>query len=324
MATLTSTDQLTMLEVAKRQGTKEIQKCVEALSETNEMLIDAPILEANEGTLQNTVVRTVQPGGTKRLYNEGIAAHASQTKVIQDYLMMLEDYSDVDCNVADHAPNKQALLEGEDMAFVNGMGITLADSLMYGNRAADEADITGFHLRYNALAAGSVKAITTASSGSCTSVFIVKWGPQTVHLFHPRGRSADIGIKREYRGKVDAVKVAAQILPCYRTFFSAHMGLAVRDVRAVKRLCNIKVDGTASGEEMAKGLMSLMRYLPPGPGNVVIYGNAMALEALDEYALTKSNLNYTVEDPWGRPINMFRGARVRQMDAILNTEAVLT
>ena len=324
MATLSSIDLLSPLEVAKRQGSKEIQKIVEALAVTNELLLDAPILEASDGVVQNTVVRSTQPSGTRRMYNEGITPHTSQTKMVQDYIEMLEDYSDVDKNVADHAPDKKALLESEDTAFLNGLGLSQADDILYGNRSADPAVINGLHIRYSNLAAGQVIApVAPGTNGNSTSIWMVKWAPDKAHLFYPRGRSADLGIKREFRGLVDAVK-GSGILPSYRTFFSSHFGLAIKDPRAVKRISNIKVDGSADGADLAAKLIWLRAFLPPGPGTVVIYASPVIKAALDVYAMQKTNMAYTKEDPWGRDITDFQGMRIRQVDRILSTENLLT
>jgi hypothetical protein len=323
MATLNAIDQLSPLEVARRQANGETRKIIEALSETNEILIDAPILEANDGTVNNTTVRTVIPSGTRRLYNEDILSHASKTKLIQDYIEMLEDYSDVDADLADHAPSRDALLQSESEAFLQGMGQTQADDIVYGNRAADPAQITGFQPRYNALASGSVVAPATAASSNGTSLWMVKWGPQTCHLIYPRGRSSDLGIKREFVGKVHAPTSNGKH-PVYETFFSTHFGLAVKDPRAVKRVANIKTDGTASGEEIVKRILALKNSFPAGQGNIVLYANSIVKTAIEEYLLGRANVNYTVDDPWGRPTTQVFQMRLRQVDAIINTETILS
>ena len=51
MPTLSMTDQLTALEVMRRSGNQDGFHIVELLSQTNEILKDMPVLEANDGTV---------------------------------------------------------------------------------------------------------------------------------------------------------------------------------------------------------------------------------------------------------------------------------
>ena len=323
MATLSAADQLTPIEVAKRFSSKETQTIVESLAVTDQFLLDSAIFEASDGTLNKTVQRVALPTGTHRIYGQGIAAHASQTRQLEDRICMLEDYSDVDADMADHSPNKKALLEGEDKAFLMGMGQTMTENLVYGNFAADPASINGLAVRYPSLVAGSVKA-ATANNG--TSGWLIGWGKQRVHLFYPRGHES-LGIKREFRGKIDATVVdptthAVRQYPAYRTFFSAHYGLAVRDARAVKRVCNIT--SAVDGLVVLKALVELRNKMPPGEGNLVFYCNATVKTLFDTYALTAANMCYRTDDHFGRPVTMFQDIRIRQVDELIDTEVALT
>ena len=91
MPTLSMTDQLTALEVMRRANNQDGFHIVELLSQTNEILKDMPVLEANDGTVHNTIVRTSLRGGTHRKYNEGIKPGATTTDTKQDRITMLED-----------------------------------------------------------------------------------------------------------------------------------------------------------------------------------------------------------------------------------------
>lgn len=117
MPTLSMTDQLTALEVMRRSGNQDGFHIVELLSQTNEILKDMPVLEANDGTVHNTIIRTSQRGGTHRKYNEGIKPGATTTDTKQDRITMLEDYSVVDKDLAEHSGNVKSLRESEAQAF---------------------------------------------------------------------------------------------------------------------------------------------------------------------------------------------------------------
>ena len=89
MAVLSMTDQLTALEVMRRSNNQDGFHIVELLSQTNELLKDMPVLEANDGTVHNTVVRTSLRSGTHRKYNEGIKPGATTADTRQERITML-------------------------------------------------------------------------------------------------------------------------------------------------------------------------------------------------------------------------------------------
>lgn len=325
MATLAAGDQITPIEVAKRFGGSDQVTIIEALSETNELLLDAAMFEATDGTINKTTQRTSQPAGQRRLYNEGIIASASKTKQIEDGIVMLEDYSDVDADLADHSPNKKQLLESEDRAFLNGMGITMAEAIVYDNEALDANQINGIIPRLHTI--DTINVFNASGAANFCSCLVVAWGKTLAHLFYPRGHTG-LGIKREFQGKVHVLKggttTAPKKMPAYETFFSVHFGFALRNPKAVKRVCNINPAAT-TGETVLTNIIKARNKLPPeaGAANVVIYANSDVKSLLDIYAMTKSNACYYADDPWGRKVTMFQNMRVRQLDA-LTTESVVS
>jgi len=324
MATLSAADQLTPIEVAKRFGMKDQVNIIEALAVTDQFLVDAAIFEASDGTLNKTTSRVAQPAGTLRVYGQGISAHASQTRQIEDIICMLEDYSDVDAAMADHSPNKAALLDSEDKSFLMGMGQTMTTNIVYGNHSTDPANINGLAVRYPSLVAGSV--ITGGGSSGCTSGWLIRWGKNTAHLFYPRGHES-MGIKRTFRGLVDAVVVdssthAVTKYPAYSTHFAVHFGLAVRDARCVKRVANIT--SATTGDTLLAALVTLKNKMPPGEGNLVFYCNATTKTIFDIYAVKGAYQCHYGEGPFGEPVTMFQNIRIRQVEEILDTETALT
>lgn len=322
MSSLSLIDTLTPIEVARRFGGKDSIFMVEALSETNEMLLDAVIEQASDGTINRTTQRASLPSGTRRLYNQGIATEASTSKQIEDYIEMLESYSEIDADEADHSPNKQALLESEDRAFVEGMGQTQADDLLYAQRADGPEYMNGIMCRYPTIDSVNVFGVETSGS-NLTSCLLIKWAPDKCKLFYPRGESG-IGLTREWRGKVDATPETGKLMPVYRTFWKVHFGISIRHPKAVKRICNIAPAST-TGENLCKAIIKARNLLPPGAGNIVLYANADVKTIFDQYALTKANQFYTQKDPWGREVTMFSdNIRIRQLNALLSTESLVS
>lgn len=323
MSTLSIADGLTPLESAKRFGSKDSIKIIEALSVTNQFLVDAIIQEASDGTVNKTTRRTSEPTGTKRLYNEEVLAHGSSTTAVEDYISMLEDYSLVDADFADHQPNMKALLESEDMAFLAGMGKTQATDLLYGNHSLDPREINGIIPRYNTLTTEGVYRVDThaGGAGNNSSILLIRWGRDTCHLFYPRGMS-DLGVKREWRGKQDIAK-GSGLLPCYVTFFKAHYGIAIRDTRAVKRICNLNITDAETGADIFEKVIEARNDMAMGEGPIVMYCNAYVKTKFDIAAMTATAGAYTADDPWGKPVTMFQDIRVRQVDAMVKTETAV-
>lgn len=319
MATLALADQITPLEVAKRFGLKDQVNIIEALSMTDTFLLDAAIFEASDGTINKTTLRDSLPAGKLRAYGDGITGEASRTRQVEDTICMLEDYSDVDADMADHSPDRNALLDSEDKAFLMGMGQTMTTQILYGNRATQPKGINGLSVRYNALAANSV--VNLGGASGCTSGWLVNWGKQSAYLFYPKGHSS-LGIDRKFLGQVTAIKADASKYQAYSTYFSVHFGLAIRDRRCVKRLANIT--SATNGLDIMKQIVALRNRMPPSEGNLVFYCNATTKTVFDQFAINGTYGCTTKDDPFGRPVTTFQGVRIRQVDELLDTESAVS
>jgi hypothetical protein len=322
MATLTRTE-LTYLDLAKEDENGEILPIVEALAQVNEIHYDAPAYEASDGTRNLSLVRLSQPAGQRRIYGQGISPSLSQSKRVDDPIEMLEDYFDMDYDQYLHAANREAALNIEDLGFINGMGLTQAQDIVYGNNGYDPAQMNGLAVRQPVALAGS--CIAMGASTVKTSAYLVRWGRRTAHLIYPRGVPG-LGISRRVRGEVDTQTTlpssGLKLKPSYRIFYSMHFGLAVKDVRAIKRIMTIDSTGGAghTGEDILKNVVKLRAKFPPVPGTDVLYCNADVKAIFDIYALTKSNACFLVNDRWGNPVTMFGTMVIRQLDAITSAE----
>ena len=90
-------NQLTLLELAKRHDPNgDTAQIAEVLEETNEILKDAILLEANDKTSNKSTRRLTLPSGTWRKLNQGVGTESSQTVEQIDNMGMLETFSIVD------------------------------------------------------------------------------------------------------------------------------------------------------------------------------------------------------------------------------------
>ena len=90
-------------EAAEKQAKagKIDPQIVEMLNETNEILDDMTVIEANGFTEHKTTVRSGLPAGTWRKLNYGVQPEKSRTVPVKDSMGMLETYAEVDKALAD-------------------------------------------------------------------------------------------------------------------------------------------------------------------------------------------------------------------------------
>jgi len=324
MATKNLVDNMTALEVARRSSDPNAFTIIETMAMTNTMLQELPVKEANEGTVHNSLKRLSYPHGELRVYNRGVGAKASQTKPQQDVIAMLEAHSDVDYDMALHSGNPSALYKSEADAFLIGMGEDQAEFLIYGNRAADEAQINGLAVRYPKV--DGQHCVSFGGTGNdLTSAYITAPGPNSLHLIYPRG-SKSVGVSREDGGLVwkKDQSDSGKEFRAHRDIFKAQFGLAVIHPDAVIRICNIPV--ILSKDDRIKLLELILRYqkrLTKGIVNNVLFVNGDIIYQIERAGRESQYVIHPETDPWGKPVTAINGIRIREQDAILSTESAV-
>lgn len=320
MATLNSTDQLTALELIKRNGYSEDQRrIIEAMSVTNEILMDIPVFEANDGAVHTHLVRKSLPAGQRRALNQGVKAVATQTDTKRDIITEIADESIVDAVLVDRALDKNAFLMDEASGIIEGMGLTQAEDIIYGDNGKDAASINGFATRRKKLD-GKLTVSMGGSGSDLTSLYLVKMGRRGTSLIYPRGAEG-VGVRRDNNGVGMVTKADGTRMKAYSNYFSAQYGVSVGDERSLIRIANIA--SNVNAETLVHDILKCYRNLMPGDGSVVLYGNADMLHLIDMYITDKGNVNYTSQDPLGRATQFLRDIRLRQVDAIRSDESAL-
>jgi len=335
MATLNSYSQLTLKELANRRDPDgQLATIVEALAEDNEVLQDAPFYEGNDVFSNRTTRRSSLPSGSWRKVNEGVGTEASGTVQVIDTIGILETYSEVDKILVDSAPNPKQFRSDEDMAFVEGLGQTLAATIWYGNASTTPETFTGFVPRMDALAA-TTNVIGGGGTGSdLTSIFIVQWGRNKCHMVYPRNYAKSLGISMEDLGEdtlVESVENASGVTTSttrrqiYRSFFQARAGLVVRDAECMARYCNIESTGSSNIFD-EDNLIKLMTRMKNRGRGAMLYANDTIFAQMQIRLKDKSNIYFSRDDglDGGGPVMRFNGAPIRLSDQILITESALS
>jgi len=324
MATLLTSTQMTLLDLAKRTKDHAVLAIAEVLNKVNSIMDDAIWIRANGETQHLTSKRLSLPTGSWRKINEGVDPERSTTEQIVEGIGMLEAYSRVDTALIDVAPDKAAFRLTEDLAFVEGMAQTLANQIVYGTTVGYPERFDGFSTRYANLTTLGVSAAHNvhnygATGSTLNSIWIVQWGANTVHMIYPRN-SVTVGFTMKDDGEVVTTAPNGGIYKVYQTHFKQYAGLVVRDDRCVQRVANIP----ATAANLSNSLIDALRQMPYDGAGAVIYANATVLGQLDKEAKDKTNVNYMPSGPFGIPTMHFRGVPVKKVEALLTTESALT
>ncbi|AZY52827.1 major capsid protein [Bordetella avium] len=336
MTTLATTHP-TLLDLTKRLDPNgKIDIIAEILTQENPILEDMVFVEGNLPTGHRSTVRTGLPQPTWRKLYGGVQPSKSRTAQVDDTCGMLEAYAEVDKKLADLNGNTAAFRLSEDRAHIEGIGQELAQTTFYGNEGTEPEAFTGLAPRYNSLSAENGDNIVSAggSGSDNTSIWLVVWGPNTIHGIYPKGSKA--GLEMEDKGQVTIENVDGQNgrMEAYRTHYKQEAGLTVRDWRYAARVCNIDVsaltvDGTASDRAAAqKALITFMvqaseRIPNFSKGRACWYVNRTIRECLRLGILEKIAGNLAWETVSGKRVMTFDDIPVRRCDALLNTETAV-
>lgn len=340
MAT-TGNTYLTLADLLKQQdGNGQVtSQIIELLAETNPILQDMVVVEANNGTGHLTTVRTGLPNGTWRKLYQGVQPQKSSTKQVTDATGMLEARSEIDAKLVQLSKNPGQFRLNEATAFLEGMSQDMATTLFYGDTSVNPERFMGLSPRFSAYRdPANTPAQDTADQvidaggvgADNTSVWFVVWSERTAHGIYPQGTMA--GLQRKDLGEIDADDPAGGKFRAMAELFNWDNGLSVRDFRYVVRIANIDVSELRAGNVdiyalMRKAYYRLFQRKVTG-GRAAIYCNRDVLEALDAGATPtqSTSASFVRLSPMqvdGREVMGYRGMPVRECDAILNTEAAV-
>jgi hypothetical protein len=321
----------TLMDLKSRLDMKgDVLQVVEMLHQTNEILDDAVWLESNELTGHTTSVRTGIPEPTWRKLYGGVQPSKSTSVKVREGLGMLENYAEVDKALADLNGKSAAWRLSEESAIIEGFGQKLARFMIYGNEATEPEGFTGLAPRFNDQAAVNGENILTSAAtpdgSDNTSIWVVGWGPNTVHMIYPKGSKAGLAIEDKGQVTIENVDGNGGRMEAYRTHYRWDAGMVVRDWRYVVRI-NFDLEDViatgATGPVLRDMLAQAMRRIPNlNACRPAIYMNRDSLDKFDLQMNRDPLLQFkTQEEAQGKFVTRFRGVPVRRVDQILSTES---
>lgn len=322
MSSLNAFKQLTLVEVAKRKAPDGNMAAVaEVLNQQNDIIQDALWREANDTFSNKSVRRASIPAGSWRKLNAGVAIEATTTREMVDTIGLLETWSQNDVEIINAFPNPMQARNDEAMAFVEGLGQTMAATMIYGNSATTPEKFTGLAPRLASVAA-TTNVINEGGTGSdLCSIFVVDWSPTGVYMVYPKNSMA--GLEHKDKGIETVRDSSGNMYEAYVDKFVWKAGMVVKNSKSIGRICNVESTG-ASNTFDEDNLITLMNRMTKGPGRR-IYTNQTVLTQMEIRAKDKTNINYTKVDGLAPgPVLMFKGVPVRLVEQMLITEAALT
>lgn len=327
----------TLLDIARRSDMagKIDSDIIEILDQQDDGLIQTAVtVEGNLPTGHTTTVRTGIPAATWRKFNQGVQPNKSTTVQITDNCGMLEAYAEVDAALARLNGNEAGWLLSENKPHIEGMYQEFRQTFFYGNEGTEPEAFTGIAPRFNALS-GFAAADNVIDGGSNdtdnTSIYLVGWGPHSVHLITPKGSKTGLSMTNmgevtiESQGGVSGARMQA-----LRTHYKWDVGLCVRDWRYIVRIANIEVSDlvkdAATGADLVDLMMQALEqiYSLSGcrPAFYVSRRIRSMLRRQERNAIKNSSLGY--EDMYGRKVLTCDGVPVYRCDAIAADETRLT
>jgi hypothetical protein len=223
------------------------------------------------------------------------------------------------------------------------MNQQMAQTIFYNNITSTPAAFMGLAPRYPSVltttaqtANNVIDAGGTASTN--TSIWLIFWGPTTVHGIFPKGMKA--GFQQIDLGKQQKLDGTGNVYYVWRSQFKWDAGIVVKDWRFAVRIANIDVTTLSGGTppNLINLMIRAIHRLPTQParaGNVqksdsptplnmgrgAFYANRAVTTWLDIQALNKQNVLLRMEEFDGKAVTSFRGIPIRTCDQLLNTEA---
>jgi hypothetical protein len=308
---------------------------IEILNRQNPILDDAIATECNMQAVHRHMIRTGLPTvGWGRLY-QGVPQSKTTMQQVDDTTGFLEAGSQVDTRLLKLAPDPAKARLVDSAPYLESMNQEMATGIFYHDTETTPEKFKGLSARYAAIGGGGSgsQVIDGGGTGNAnTSIWFVTWGDHATSLLYPKGMKA--GVTIEDKGEQRVSDAAGNPFYVKETLFNWHVGLFVKDWRYNSRIANIDHAALTAGTLDVWALLRKAYYRLQSrrrdavSSRIALYLNRDVLEVLDaqssDRALTANNQNYTALKPAnieGREVLTYRGIPIREVDALLNTEA---
>lgn len=324
-----------LLDFAKRKNPDgQAAIVVEQMNKFNPLQGDMLFRPSNGDMSHTTTIRAGLPTPIWRLLYTGTPPSKGTTKQVVDSCGLLVTRSQIDAKLKQiEGETFDEYRLSEDAAHMEAMGQALADAFIYGDTSKAPEKIVGLAPRYSSSTFETWANVVNAGGATAnaqTSMFLISHDPRTFFGFFPKGSEA--GVQFKNLGEDDAFDANGNPYTAIKGEYSADIGIVLRDWRYVVRVANIDVAAlTNAGKASYTGpdIPNLMidahnKLFNDQVGRLVWYCGRKVKAALDKIARFDVKSGLTIETVDGKPITRWWGVEVKKMDAIVETEAVVS
>jgi hypothetical protein len=325
-------DGLTQYELAKRVNLKDAV-VIELFNNEDEMNIDTPHVACNRGQIHEYIIRDTYPEAEFHGYNMGSGSSATQFRTETEGLCYADVFAKVDKKLADDSGDVAAYRSAEDEAFVKGLGRQKSYVSIYGDKNKNIYQIDGLYTRLKSKKNPHVVVFEPdpGESDACTSIYVCALGRDKFHYLYDQ-KFGNTGVKREDMGAQVVYNLPRSngrtdgTGQMYMAHYEMQFGIAVEHPDSVWRIANVPTHpsywNATQREKLIDTVLEVQDYLPPGTMTQTLYGNIKVKQLVEKAGREKQVVVFSEKDPWGRPVNLINGMRVRRMDVIKCGEAV--
>lgn len=304
----------------------------DVLSRKNPIVREAPMMEANQALTHIGTRDTQLPTVQFRAINDGVPYSAHKEMQITAPMSLFETMSKVDEEILRLAgSNAAGVRQRKDRKFIEAMAQSVADEIFYGSLGDDKLGFNGLATLFASTSTYPNNDSTWyynvhdggGSGSDTTSIWVVEWGDDKVHLIYPKGTQGGIEINDLGKQLVAGVTASTQYV-AYVTQFKWRCGLFVADERCVQRIANVETAGSDNLFDDDLLITAINRLPDMGENDRTrIYVNRTIRTQMDIRVKDKNNVNYTTGDAFGKPLLYFRGVPVQVCDGIVNAETAI-
>jgi hypothetical protein len=336
MAEYNINSQFTLLERAKQcgPGGKKILPVLDVMDKLGvpAFLKDVPYFPASHG-LKNRITRTAgRTSPTRRRFYQGVERTSAPTQVLWDDVVLFEERTEIDEDHVDTLENGDVLRGNEDREKAAAILEGVCNAFFNDRITSGGEYIEGFLGRMNTLSypGGSTTTLpycwNQGGSSTLGSIYCIDWGPMACHGFYPSvtgGKMGTLGVDIRNKGKEPKADTDSSTATyyVYVTQLKKWVGLSMHDDRRWFRIANVNCTyGGSNGFDETTLIRALNHSrIRKGTGSARIYVNAYIQSQIDILAEKKGNVNLTMENVFGEPVQTFLKIPIRVLDETILT-----
>lgn len=304
------------------------------LTKSSPIVRHMSMVESNEIGGRHKSLRLITlPTVYKRTFNQGTVPSKASSEQVEDQATMFVARSHIDlkqARVMGAAAGEARVRRGKP--FLEAFTQAVAEQLIYGNPADDDAEFPGAAIRRNTLGDYCVSA--GGSGNDNCSMYFFKWHPEKLYTTFPKGTSAglqheDLGIQQVQ----DANGIAGATYSALMDEWGWDLGLTDEDPRCLLRIGNIDISdavaltgtqATSAATFLPRVINDVLDRFPEDDGGMLkIYAPRTLRSVLREMIKQYSPYMMDTKDFGGRPVTTIHGAECSILDALHYSEATV-